>query len=212
MTQEKLIDAITDLDSDILNRYFDMKAGFAAKKKPKKRTWGKWASMAACFCIIFVSVIFLIPRESEIDYNTAYLEGAVITTDYGTITFKNNDIENQVVTFIVEKENNSKIYCMFSGAKVINEWVDEDNEIHRQYEHYKAVSKYDFDDKNDQWTLLNDILKITVDGVETDTLPSQKGKYEISLDYGAFAEMCGNKFEQQVVIYGFGAFVLDINK
>ena len=36
MTQEKLIDAITDLDSDILNRYFDMKADLAAKKKPKK--------------------------------------------------------------------------------------------------------------------------------------------------------------------------------
>ena len=48
MTQEKLIDAITDLDIDILNRYFDIKADLAAKKKPKKRTWVKWASMAAC--------------------------------------------------------------------------------------------------------------------------------------------------------------------
>ena len=35
MTQEKLIDAITELDSDILNRYFDMKADLAAKKKQK---------------------------------------------------------------------------------------------------------------------------------------------------------------------------------
>ena len=45
MTQEKLIDAITDLDSDILNRYFDIKADLAAKKKPKKHTWVKWASV-----------------------------------------------------------------------------------------------------------------------------------------------------------------------
>ena len=57
MTQEKLIDAITDLDSDILNRYFDMKADLAAKKKPKKRTWVKWASLAACFCLIITAVL-----------------------------------------------------------------------------------------------------------------------------------------------------------
>ena len=56
MTQEKLIDAITDLDSDILNRYFDMKADLAAKKKPKKRAWVKWASLAACFAIATIAV------------------------------------------------------------------------------------------------------------------------------------------------------------
>ena len=59
MTQEKLIDAITDLDSDILNRYFDMKADLAAKKKPKKQTWVKWASLAACFCFVFVGVFII---------------------------------------------------------------------------------------------------------------------------------------------------------
>ena len=57
MTQEKLIDAITDLDSDILNRYFDMKADLAAKKKPKKRAWLKWASMAAaCFTLVICAM------------------------------------------------------------------------------------------------------------------------------------------------------------
>ena len=62
MTQEKLIDAITDLDSDILNRYFDMKADLAAKKKPKKRTWVKWASIAACFCLVALVGAFTIPN------------------------------------------------------------------------------------------------------------------------------------------------------
>ena len=62
MTQEKLIDAITDLDTDKLNRNFDMKADLAAKKKPKKRTWVKWASLAACFCLVIVGVFhFVIP-------------------------------------------------------------------------------------------------------------------------------------------------------
>ena len=38
MTIEKLSDAITELDSDILDRYFVMKQSLAKKKKPRKQT------------------------------------------------------------------------------------------------------------------------------------------------------------------------------
>ena len=61
MTQENFIDAVNELDTDILDRYFLMKRALAEKKKPRKRTWVKWASMAACFCIIVMSAI-LIPN------------------------------------------------------------------------------------------------------------------------------------------------------
>lgn len=78
MTQEKLIDAITDLDSDILNRYFDMKADLAAKKKPKKRTWVKWASLAACLCLVvgvaFRIAIGFVPNQAT----DIYREGTLI--------------------------------------------------------------------------------------------------------------------------------------
>lgn len=57
MTQEKFIDAITELDSDILDRYYTMKNELAAKKKPRKLAWIKWASIAACFCLIVTAVI-----------------------------------------------------------------------------------------------------------------------------------------------------------
>lgn len=72
MTQEKLIDAITDLDSDILNRYFDMKADLAAKKKPKKRTWVKWASLAAACFVLVIAATFItqyIPTEYNLNYS-----------------------------------------------------------------------------------------------------------------------------------------------
>ena len=71
MTQEKLIDAITDLDSDILNRYFGMKADLAAKKKPKKHTWVKWASVAACFVLVITAtfVTQYIPTEYNLNYS-----------------------------------------------------------------------------------------------------------------------------------------------
>ena len=57
MTQEKIIDAITDLDSDILDRYFTMKNELASKKKPTKRTWVTWASLAAaCFALVICAM------------------------------------------------------------------------------------------------------------------------------------------------------------
>ena len=57
MTQEKLIDAITDLDSDILNRYFDMKADLAAKKKPKKRTWVNGLRLRRAYALLLPQVL-----------------------------------------------------------------------------------------------------------------------------------------------------------
>ena len=61
MTIEKLGDAITELDSDILDRYFIMKQSFSEKKKPNMRTWVKWASLAACLCLIITASIAILP-------------------------------------------------------------------------------------------------------------------------------------------------------
>ena len=56
MTQEKLANAITELDSDILDRYFIMKKSL--EKKAKKRAWIKWAPLAAA-CLALV--VFIVP-------------------------------------------------------------------------------------------------------------------------------------------------------
>ena len=64
MMQEKLINAITELDSDILDRYFIMKQGLEVKKKQKNNHWIKWASLAACWCLI-ISVAFVFPMMQE---------------------------------------------------------------------------------------------------------------------------------------------------
>ena len=88
MTQEKLIDAITDLDSDILDRYFDMKADLAAKKKPRKRTWVKWASLAACFALIITASMLLYPYVVE-DVSSDGYENLFL---FGGITVNMNGI------------------------------------------------------------------------------------------------------------------------
>ena len=56
MTGEKLSNAITELDSDILDRYFTMKSSL--EKKAKRRVWIKWTPLvAACLAL----VVFIAP-------------------------------------------------------------------------------------------------------------------------------------------------------
>ena len=61
MTQEKFTDAITELDSDILERYVKMKNSLAEKKRPKHRAWLKWTSLAACFAILLIVGVTMLP-------------------------------------------------------------------------------------------------------------------------------------------------------
>ena len=72
MTQDKFTDAITELDSDILERYVRMKSSLAEKKRPKQRAWLKWASaVAACFVLV-IAVTFItqyIPTEYNLNYS-----------------------------------------------------------------------------------------------------------------------------------------------
>ena len=123
MTQEKLIDAITDLDSDILNRYFDMKADLAAKKKPKKRTWVKWASMAACFCLIITASVMIIPSFLNNQIENAdkiTLPGVSVDSSVGNLTLTNNNLAESKCTFTLVKENDKAIYFCFRGFSVLN--------------------------------------------------------------------------------------------
>lgn len=59
MTQEKWLDAVTDLDSDILDRYFTVKSELAEKKKVKNTKWVKWGAIAACITLIVCAIISL---------------------------------------------------------------------------------------------------------------------------------------------------------
>ena len=80
MTQEKLIDAITELDFDILERYFTMKADLAEKKKPSKRTWVKWASLAAaCFALVICAMPIM-----NLIFGGSY-DGAPVSNTYSSI-------------------------------------------------------------------------------------------------------------------------------
>ena len=83
MTQDKLTDAITELDSDILERYVRMKNTLAEKKKPKQRAWVKWTSLAACFAILLITCVTILPT----------LMGDDVTPGVTDDRYKDNNIQ-----------------------------------------------------------------------------------------------------------------------
>ena len=67
MKKEKLIDAITDIEPDVLDRYFDMKKGFSERKKPHKHGWIKWVVIAACLSLL-VTTVFAAASDNNQPY------------------------------------------------------------------------------------------------------------------------------------------------
>ena len=211
MTQEKLIDAITDLDSDILNRYFDMKADLAAKKKPRKRTWVKWASMAACFCLIIVASIMVIPNilnDPNENADKITLQGVTVNSSIGQLTLTESNIENNQCTFTLIKENNKPIYICFRGFSILETYTDENGVEHKKVQQYHIITPYDnYDNAAENHIVKDDKLIITVNGEKVDALPTAPGTYEIEIDYSELYEFL-DYVEPAIEAYSFGSFVI----
>ena len=211
MTQEKLIDAITDLDSDILNRYFDMKADLAAKKKPKKRTWVKWASMAACFCLIIVATIMVVPNMLNNPNENAdkiTRQGVTVNSSIGQLTLTESNIENNQCTFTLIKENNKPIYICFRGFSILETYTGENGVEHKKVQQYHIVTPYDnYEKAAENHIVLDNKLSISVNGKKADKLPTAPGTYEITIDYSELYEFLDH-VEPAVEAYSFGSFVI----
>lgn len=59
MTRETFAEAITQLDGELLERYFAIKADLGKTKKASERAWIKWVAAAACFTLIAGTVLAL---------------------------------------------------------------------------------------------------------------------------------------------------------
>ena len=190
MTQEKLTDAITDLDSDILERYFAVKADLAEKKKPKKNDWVKWASLAACLClVVVVSMTYFIgddtPDIPSVYYpeytetSSFFYEGDVCENEVATITHKNYDEKS--ITLSIDKKTDDLLTIAFKGWKSNRADVLVNNDTD---------------------------LMLYVNGEETNQMPAAPGKYEVKIDYSSFAKKC-DELDVYMYVSGFGYFCLN---
>ena len=102
MTRETLADAITELDSDILDRYFTMKNALTENKKPKKHAWLKWASLsAACLFLLFYVIpimkVAFTGAQSEDPYHKTFdsIEEMHDALGYDTL-YANLDLDGSI--------------------------------------------------------------------------------------------------------------------
>ena len=190
MTQDKFTDAITELDSDVLERYVRMKSSLAEKKRPKQRAWLKWASLAACFCLIFtLGAIGLFMKDNPDTPQTDFpgyaviekylLEGEVCKGEGAIITHKGFDETS--ITLYIEKTDETPLHLYLRG---FNEGEAE------------AIFSSDED------------LIFTVNGARADSIPTAPGEYEIRIDYSKFITKC-DRMDTFLHIKDFGHFSLN---
>ena len=180
MTQEKLIDAITDLDSDILNRYFHMKADLTAKKKPKKRTWVKWASMAACLCLVvgaaFRIAIAFVPSQAT----DVFREGNLIE-----IANENElpaQYDGELLAFNLGFEQYEFYYKMNGSAANTDDWYSLLASKRDTNGHILLHCMFG-ETTVDDWKVSKVFTKDATETVTVNGVDVQIAKHELSLDY-----------------------------
>lgn len=182
MTQEKLIDAITDLNSDILNRYFDMKADLATKKKPKKRTWVKWASLAACLCLVvgvaFRIAIGFVPNQAT----DIYREGTLIE-----ITSESDlpaQYDGKLLAFNLECSQYEFYYKQDGSAENTEDWYSLLGAKYDAEAEGRIVLHCMFGDTTvDDWKLSSIFTKKATEKIDVNGVEVLIARQELSLDY-----------------------------
>ena len=215
MTQDKFTDAITELDSDILERYVRMKNTLAEKKKPKQRAGVKWASLAACLCLIITASIVVLPSIIDDIFtgtgesNFIHFADEAVKGECGTITLTEENLTEYKCTFILEKTNDKPICFAFRGYTVLREYLDENGAVLQEVQNYHIITPYDnYKEAAINHIVVDDKLIVTVNGVQMDNIPTAPGTYEITIDYSELENIL-DRFEPFVDVVGFGTFVLD---
>jgi len=57
--------AISDAITNISTQYIEKAADYTVTKKAHKSGWMKWCAMAACLCLVAISVFALLPKQTE---------------------------------------------------------------------------------------------------------------------------------------------------
>lgn len=92
-----MIDGITNIDEDLIEKYFDLKTKLMEGKKQERKTHRMWrtvGTIAACICLVVLITLPLMIQEDDIEYTSfqTYEEVAQII-GYDTL-LKNIDFSN----------------------------------------------------------------------------------------------------------------------
>ena len=209
MTNKNIYMNLGGLDPELI-----MKAAPAEKvQKKKSRTWEKWASLAACLCLVITASIVILPSilDDIFSGEAAYIhfEGETVKNENGSLTLIQENPTEYKCTFILEKTSNAPICFAFRGHTILREYLDENGAVLQEVQHYHIITPYDnYKEAASNHIVVDDKLNITVNGEQVDNIPTAPGTYEITIDY---SELNGflDHIDPAVDIIGFGTFSLD---
>ena len=184
-------------------------------QKKKRNGWVKWASLAACLCLIITASIVVLPSIIDDIFtgtgesNYIHFVDEAVKGECGTITLTEENPAEYKCTFILEKTNNTPICFAFRGYTVLREYLDENGAVLQEVQNYHIITPYDnYKEAAINHIVVDDKLIVTVNGVQMDNIPTAPGTYEITIDYSELENIL-DRFEPFVDVVGFGTFILD---
>ena len=201
MKREKISEAM----GNISFRHIKEAAEFKAEEKPprSKTSWVKWASLAACFCLIITATLLLIPQftrpgsgnnnvgEESANANPLSVGYWYTNNKEESVYFRTRMFykacEDNTVTILLEKADNQPIYWHLKGMNIKDSWLDENGKPD-----YDATSYYaSTDSQYEEYGIrVENAFKFIVNGEEASEFPTQAGLYEITIDFSKLAEKC----------------------
>ena len=161
MNQFVLDDAISCLDADLLATHLKLKEKYQRRKANHSYRIVKWSALAACFCLLLVSSLIILPNMDDIlhgEMQRMYFEGETMKSKDAEVTLVEADYELGVCTFEVNKKNNADMYFIFNGwisthvnvtvfgtvisrTKQDNQYNDNQSNYSNRYDYGKKVFK-----------------------------------------------------------------------
>lgn len=179
MKKENLSAALNDIDFDMVEDAYDS-AHSNSQRKNKLFRLPHWGAIAACLCLVIAVGVLVSPtlenafRDEAVGEETLVLVGNTLVYDNGTIVYHTDNYTDRTLAFTLEKEDDSPICLVFRGSRTVED--DEDHcEVISPYSGYEPITR--------NATVVDNLLTIYVNGVETDALPAEAGSYEIVVNY-----------------------------
>ena len=206
MTNKNIYMNLGGLDPELIR-----KAAPAEKvQKKEKNTWVKWASLAACLCLIITASVIILPYIVKPNLEgpaTYYYVGDTVESKLGKLTFVENDLYARKCTFTLEKNTKEPICFIFKGHVVLREYLDENDTLLQEVQTYHFITPYDkYKGAAPNYIVVDDKLIITVNGERVGNIPIEPGVYKITIDYSELYELLDH-MAHDVEVYPFGEFV-----
>lgn len=207
MRGHEMLEAISNLDPSFIE-------AAAQKPKAKQSGWIKWGTLTACICLLFAVVFPIFNNDIWGAKKPAKLnlEGAVLQSGNGTLTYHTDNFREHILAFtIVIKNEIPGCHVAFTAENILDEWSDNEGGIHMENEQFQVITPCASFEPNLSYTVVDDILSITVNGQVATTMPTAPGTYEIVIDYGELYDRF-DIVSERVEVWGFGAIVINSEK